>query len=117
MSNERMLADDDEKGLMLRDHFAGLAMQSYPLFEIRKYWDGRRISESGRAEALAVAEAAYIVADAMLIEREANRPSDDMRLLASAIKKMLPPEKLQELIRDLDPLGSFMAFLRGGDAP
>ena len=37
----------------------------------------------------------------------------DFRVLASAMKKMLPPALMAEVVAHLDPLTPFVAFLRG----
>jgi len=56
---------DEEKGMTLRDHFAGLAMQGL-IASPRGPANGGTITDSW------VAENAYIVADAMLKAREAE---------------------------------------------
>ena len=53
------LQEDLRKGISLRDHFAGLAMQELMAADVRVIWDNESI-----------AELAYDQADAMLAERE-----------------------------------------------
>lgn len=60
-------------------------------------------------------EIGYPVALAEALESRPAPPLDH-RVLASAMKKMLPPELLAEVIVHLDPLASFVEYLQTVDA-
>ena len=47
------------------------------------------------------------------IDPERQTTGADFNVLASAMRKMLPPELLAEVIAHLDPLTPFVEYLRG----
>lgn len=75
-----------------------------------------------KKEYITLAHATKSVADPRLLQRideVLKRPQTsencDLVNLASAMKKMLPPELLQEVIDHMDPLSRFMRELREQD--
>lgn len=58
--------------MMLRDYFAGQAVASLGVHTegVRRAWGGDGFTKSGLTEAQAVADTAYLIADAMLAARQ-----------------------------------------------